>query len=269
MSKITTEDCKAWLTKEYPELNEKKWKRLKKYKTDSGVWVRDFSNGDFQVSLQEVSGGLSIFNNENKHSSLKSIGEDYSFVFFKPGDNEEDWIIFIRKEGCEDDEFSDEILDIIHENFEDVEQIESPEFFCEDNKASEIYDKFIALGFNWDESILPFKYTTFNRQEHKPKNIEKPKTSYDLFVYLDIEKRKVLSPDKKDSAKQIISTLPDKDLNIILQLHKMDLGGYNKNSIIIEYVNNELKDRKMNPNKERKFIDYNMSDILRGKLGIK
>ncbi len=44
MSKITTNDCKDFLIKIYPETNIKLWKRINKYKDENGFVCREFNN---------------------------------------------------------------------------------------------------------------------------------------------------------------------------------------------------------------------------------
>lgn len=59
MPNYTTEDCKKFLIEQYPDTQEKKWKRTKKYKDESGVVCRDFSYGEeYTVTLQETTHGL-------------------------------------------------------------------------------------------------------------------------------------------------------------------------------------------------------------------
>lgn len=61
MSKISTDDCKDFLMKTYPDSNRTKWKRVSKYKDDNGLVCRDFNNptvGD--VTLVEVNGTLEL-----------------------------------------------------------------------------------------------------------------------------------------------------------------------------------------------------------------
>jgi hypothetical protein len=61
MSKISTDDCKDFLMKTYPDSNRTKWKRVSKYKDDHGLVCRDFNNptvGD--VTLIEVNDTLEL-----------------------------------------------------------------------------------------------------------------------------------------------------------------------------------------------------------------
>ena len=59
MSNYTTEDCKKFLTEQYPNTLEKKWKRTKKYKDEGGIVCRDFSyDNKHNVTLQETRHGL-------------------------------------------------------------------------------------------------------------------------------------------------------------------------------------------------------------------
>lgn len=61
MSKISTDDCKDFLMKTYPDSNRTKWKRVSKYKDANGLVCRDFNNptvGD--VTLVEVNDKLEL-----------------------------------------------------------------------------------------------------------------------------------------------------------------------------------------------------------------
>lgn len=70
MSKISTEDCKHKLKELFPDIDEKSWKRTKKYKNESGSWVRDFTNTLNQsVSLIEENGALTIYENNTTQTS--------------------------------------------------------------------------------------------------------------------------------------------------------------------------------------------------------
>ena len=61
MSKLSTDDCKDFLMQHYPDSKRTQWKRVSKYKDDTGCVCRDFNNpsvGD--VTLVEVNGSLEL-----------------------------------------------------------------------------------------------------------------------------------------------------------------------------------------------------------------
>lgn len=65
MSKITTDDCKNFLSNSFPD--QTKWKRLKKYKNEQGEWYRDFeSETGFFTTLVERDGVLGLVLQEKK-----------------------------------------------------------------------------------------------------------------------------------------------------------------------------------------------------------
>lgn len=91
MSKITTEDCKLFLSKTFPELNEKGWKRIRKYKNDSSIWCRDFEHSSGKVVvLMEIDNVLKISDNtllkpkQNKETEIKDISKVIYYKQFKP-----------------------------------------------------------------------------------------------------------------------------------------------------------------------------------------
>lgn len=65
MSNLSTDDCKDYLMQVYPNSARTKWKRVSKYKDESGLVCRDFNNpsvGD--VTLVEVNGSLQLKENQ-------------------------------------------------------------------------------------------------------------------------------------------------------------------------------------------------------------
>jgi hypothetical protein len=61
MSKISTSDCKKFLTDKFPETKSVLWKRITKYKNSEGLYVRVFQyNDDKMVGLLEDGDTLSI-----------------------------------------------------------------------------------------------------------------------------------------------------------------------------------------------------------------
>lgn len=74
MSKITTEDCKSFILKELALDNSIKIKRLKKYKNEDGLYVRDFeiSNGQSCSILEQTDGSLLMMNTNNSKKSFNA-----------------------------------------------------------------------------------------------------------------------------------------------------------------------------------------------------
>jgi hypothetical protein len=108
MSKITTEDCKAFLIHHFMtkgfDTNYTDWKRTSKYKQDD-VWIREFSHPALGViSLEEKSGSLEIV-------ETKIQEEKAEVSYFKKFSTEEvdgakklvKKLIKIRTNGGEDD----------------------------------------------------------------------------------------------------------------------------------------------------------------------
>lgn len=74
MSKITTEDCKSFILKKLSLDNSIKIKRLKKYKNEDGLYVRDFeiSNGQSCSILEQNDGSLLMMNTNNSKKSFNA-----------------------------------------------------------------------------------------------------------------------------------------------------------------------------------------------------
>ena len=88
MSKITTEDCKQYLTEQFPELSAKDWKRTRKYKDDNSCWCRDFSHKTgITTTLIEVDGKLCISDSEKFAKKEIEIKDPSKVLYYKKFDD--------------------------------------------------------------------------------------------------------------------------------------------------------------------------------------
>ena len=81
MSKITTEDCKNYLINYYEKkeiiTQESEWKRVKKYKNEDGLWVRDFEHKIIgMIHLIENNGQLMVVENPNVKTEKSQVNND-------------------------------------------------------------------------------------------------------------------------------------------------------------------------------------------------
>lgn len=272
MSKITTEDCKKFLGKEFPEYNKNKWKRLKKYKSYSGTWIREFENGDIKATVEEKEGVLALFDNELKNDSK---GKNFSFVIYKQ-DGDLDWSVFVSKNGEyeDDDDFADEVLEFVDENCSYLQVLESPNFNCNKEDVLSAYDNLVGLGLKFEKNLVNDFYEVFDRKEfikntdmNSLKNIKRIKTSYDLFVYVSLEARRALTDDQKMRVQEVVRELPDIELKNILNMNHL-FADLDMNSFCMKQVIKETQERQSNPDRSIQSLPEDMSSIIRSKLGL-
>lgn len=251
MSKITTQDCKNYLTTIFSSTKPEDWKRTKKYKIDDIVY-RDFksNNGD-NCTIKEIDNNLSLHNekelkivdeklfdlsfktnlklkniktaSEVLEESVNEVGFNYSFVLdLKTNDVGESFepIDEVKKEITK-------IIDIINKNFKSliynfsyrVRNGEGNLFFNLNSDIAGYNDS--EKNFIYSQALFPFLLEIFN-----VKNDEK-------IIYTDKYLKKSLDWIDDDFDEE--SNYFYKKINIL------NVKWYNYNNLFQKHITNEMK----------------------------
>lgn len=167
MSKITTQDCKKFLVDSQHVLENAKLKRLKKYKDNDNLYIREFSDESGKVYLvKELSdGSLALHNGMPKENTNKEVVEKKTFDGKKFIKN------LIKKMENDDDgdliENTTEEIFILSDN--DKKEIAQQFYFCfpddtYNNDINSLTSGMNTLMLNNGDSYCIFFYDKFNSE---------------------------------------------------------------------------------------------------------
>lgn len=264
MSKITTEDCKDKLIEIFGDSERSDWKRTKKYKNESGNWVRDFLNKETEesCSLVEINGDLERYLTKS----------DFSFSMYKYSPADDFYNVYFMMEGDDgdDEEVSEEpVRNMVDEIFKNMEISEesSPNYTCVESFAEKIYRTLVSKGLTFipdymENSFIPDPKKSIDNKTKPIGNY------YDLIVILDKEAKNKLNDNIKEQAKDIIKHMSLENLQKF-SFSSNILNNFSKNSgtFVLDEVKNEILDRIANPDKVRNIIEEDTLKSLSKKLG--
>lgn len=167
----TTDDCKEFLIKQYPETKKSDWKRVRKYKDRFGVVCRDFKGNALELCLKETPEGLVEINDINYLNQIppKVMSHvDLSEMLFGGGKtktihltNVEDKFLNVLKHGIdwENKEFERSSKDFAKDiNFNTFVQ-SHPNLL---NEYMEYAYGAITFIYDLDETYMPYHLTNAN-----------------------------------------------------------------------------------------------------------
>lgn len=162
MSKVTTEDCKTFLTAHCGVSPTEKLKRLRKYKDSDGLYIREFSDTQGKVFLvkEMKDQSLMLHESESRELSVKTPSADFDGKKFVKK------LIKGLEEGEDYDLLENSIDNVKKMSAEDKKSIAEQFYFClpddaYNNDVSTLSQGIDTLFLNGEESYCLFFYDKF------------------------------------------------------------------------------------------------------------
>lgn len=262
MSKITTKNCKEKLVEFFPYTKENEWKRVNKYKGEDGFWIRNFENKEHGKSIL-------LIEKNDELNIIQKLNTDYSFIMYKYDTTHFQWLVLFTADG-EEDEFDNlkELLDKALEGSKvenKLDELDMPNYSCDDDDVKEIYTRLINNGFNYEKSLQPPQSIIFDESVFiKPEISNKIYSQYDIIKIIAYEKNGILPEHLYEPLKKVLSNLAKEEIQkFIFSINQLNIS---PESYVLKETNLELINRIANPKKIDP-VSMTITEALRKKLG--